>query len=373
MERIAIVSNISWTLYNFRLGLAQEIKNAGYEPILISFPDKYAKILSANGWKFIPLKHFERTGINPIKDLLVLFELIKLYKSLKITCAFHYYSKSLVYGNLAASLLKIPFIPTIAGLGGPFSDSRPIVRALIRLLYKISFANSKRVVFQNDEDLNFFVRANIIKNKKAVLIEGSGIDLMKFNPSKYAEPRQDMLVFLMYARLTKLKGVEFYVEAAKAIKKKYKNTEFRLAGTFESDRQAVKKEDVLKWHNEGIINYLGVITDIPNELSQSHTVVLPSFYWEGLPRTLIEAAAMAKPIITTDNVGCRQVVTHGVNGFLVAKKSTGALISSLEHFISLSVADRLKLGETSRQIALERFDEKIINKRYISLIKEVTK
>jgi glycosyltransferase involved in cell wall biosynthesis len=371
MKKIAIVTNISWNIYNFRIDLVRAIKKAGYQPVLIAATDKYAKLLIEDGWTFIPVDNMERTGTNPFKDMVTFFDLLRIYRSHKIDLALHYHSKPLIYGNLAATLLKIPFIPTITGKGGPFSDDRKIIKLLVSFLYRLSFRKSAKVVFQNNEDMDFFVEEGITKRAKAELAEGSGIDLIKFDADRYTKPDNEKVVFFMYSRLTHAKGVTFYVDAAKKITKKYKNVEFKLAGTFESDRLAIKKEDMALWHKQGHINYIGVTTDMPLELSRSHVIVLPSYYSEGLPKSLIEAAAMSKPIITTNNVGCRQAVQHNVNGYLVPVKDSDKLAEAFEDFINLSDDEKKAMGAASRKAAETRFDKKIVVQKYMSLINNI--
>jgi len=367
-QKIAIVTNIAWNIYNFRKDLICAIKEAGYEPVLMAAPDKYAEKLKEEGWKFIPLRNLERTGINPIKDLLLLFSLIKIYKTLSIKCALHYTAKPLVYGSLSASLLKIPYLPTITGLAGPFSGNRNIISKIVILLYKLSLRRSNKVIFQNNDDLNFFLQEKITKSQKTIIVNGSGINLNKFRAELYDSPPKDKIVFLMFARLSKTKGVEYFVSSARAIRKKFSHVFFKLAGPFDNDKLAICKEEVEKWQEEGVVEYLGVSDSIQNEISKAHVIVYPSYYKEGIPKSLIESAAMSRPIITTNNVGCREVVENGVNGFLVPIKNTQALIEACERFIQMSDKEREKFGEASRQIALEKFDGQKINRKYITLI-----
>jgi glycosyltransferase involved in cell wall biosynthesis len=367
---VAIVANIAWCLYNFRRDLARAIKEAGYEPILIAGYDKYAEKLKEEGWDFVPLKNMERTGINPIKDLKLLFDFIRIYKTFSIKCALHYDAKPLVYASLSASFLNIPYLPTIAGLGGPFSGNRTIISIIVTLLYKLSLRRSYKVIFQNNEDLNFFLNKKITSSQKTLLVPGSGVDLDKFRSELYGVPPKDKIVFLMFARLSRAKGVEYYVNAAREVKKKFPNTLFRLAGPFDSDKLAIKRIEVEKWQREGLIEYIGVSDFIQKEISEAHIIVYPSFYKEGIPKALIESAAMSRPIITTDNVGCREVVEHCVNGFLIPVKNTRALIEACERFIQMSDEEKNKFGKASRQIALEKFDEKKIIPKYVTLITE---
>lgn len=367
--RVAIVTNIAWNIYNFRRGLAEALRNAGYEPILIAAPDDYSERLKQEGWTFEPVHHLERTGMNPLKDVLLFTEFVRLFKKHHIKCALPYNAKPLVYASLAASKLSIPYIPSITGLAGPFSGDRLLVGKLVTQLYIRALKKSFRVIFQNNEDRDFFLKKKITSAAKTVLIEGSGVNMEKFKAELYGTPPRDKIVFLMFARLSRAKGVEDYIEAGRAIKKKYPHVVFKLAGPFDSDKLALSKEDVDAWHNEGVIEYLGVSDFIQKEISEAHVIVYPSYYREGIPKSLIESAAMSRPIITTDNVGCREVVKNNVNGYLVPVKDAQALTDACEKFVLLSDEHRAVMGTASRQLASERFNETKVVTAYIDLIR----
>ena len=367
---IAIVTNIAWNLYNFRYGLAEAIKKAGYEPVLIAAPDSYVQKIEEAGWNFIPMRHLERTGINLLKDVLLFKEFITVYKHYNISFCLHYNAKPLVYAGLAASFLNIPYISTITGLAGPFSGNRYIISKIVSFLYKISLKKSHKVLFQNEEDRTFFLDKKIVEQNITAIVEGSGVNMDKFKQNLYATPIKKDIVFFMFSRLSKAKGVENYVEAARVIKKQYKNVRFLLAGPFDHDKLAIKKQQVERWESEKVIEYLGVSDHIQEEISKADIIVYPSYYREGVPKSLIESAAMSRPIITTDNVGCREVVKDGVNGFLVPVKDVSALVAACEKFILMSEAQRKAFGEASRKLVEERFAETSVTSLYVKLIKE---
>lgn len=372
-ERVAIVTNIAWNLYNFRRGLALAIQNDGYEPVLMAAPDSYEKKLEEEGWLFVPIMHLQRTGINPLTDFKLFLEFKKVFRDYNIKVALNYNAKPLVFASLAASSLGIPFIPTITGLAGPFSGDRVMISKIVTVLYKIALKKSSQVIFQNTEDREFFIRENIVALNKTKLVNGSGVNMEKFRTEDFDHAPKDKIVFLMFSRLSVMKGVEYFANAAREIKKKYPNTEFKLAGPFDEDKYAVKKEDVKKWQEEGIIEYLGKSDFIQNEISMAHIIVYPSYYKEGIPKALMESAAMSKPIITTDNVGCREVVKNGYNGFLIPVKNLNALIEACEKFILMNEAGRSEMGKASRKIAEDKFDEKEVFSVYRYLIKEYVK
>ncbi|TKK67973.1 glycosyltransferase family 4 protein [Ilyomonas limi] len=365
--KVAIVTNIAWNIYNFRRGLANAIKEAGYEPILMAADDEYAEKLKREGWHFIPLKNMERAGMNPLADVKLMLDFIKIYKENDIKCALHYNSKPLIYASLSASFLKIPYLPTITGLAGPFSGNRTITSKIVTLLYRYSLRNSYKVLFQNNEDLRFFLDKKITQYEKTIVVPGSGVNLDEYQSAPFSFPPGDKIVFLMLARLSRAKGVEYYVHAARAVKKRFPNAIFRLAGPFECDELAISRQEVDGWQREGAIEYVGVSDGVKKEISEAHVIVYPSYYREGIPKALIESAAMSRPIITTDNVGCREVVQHGVNGFLVPIKNTEALAKACERFILLSEEEKIKFSTASRKIS-QQFDEKKVLPEYISLI-----
>jgi glycosyltransferase involved in cell wall biosynthesis len=373
LKRVAIVTNIAWNLFNFRRGLAKAIKDAGYEPVLIAAPDAYSKRLVDEGWHFIPMQHLERTGVNPVKDLLLLKEFIDLYREQNIKFALHYNAKPLVYASLAAAALKIPYIATITGLAGPFTGNRAVIRQIVTVLYRLAFSRCQRLGFQNKEDLKFFLDKKMISKTKTFLVEGSGVNMDDFRAELYGQPPVNKTVFLMFARLSWAKGVKYYFEAAKIIKAKYPNVVFKLAGPFDGDSLSISKHQIDEWHNSGFIEYIGVSDFIQREISEAHVIVYPSYYREGIPRSLIESAAMSRPIITTDNVGCREVVNDGVNGYLVPVKNSVALAQAFEQYLNLTNEQKSDMGNASRKIALERFDERLILSRYLSFIREKLK
>jgi len=365
--KVAIVTNIAWNIYNFRRGLANAIKEAGYEPVLLASPDQYAAKLEKEGWHFIPLKNLDRAGVNPIADLRLMFDFMAIYKKHSIECALHYTAKPLIYASLSASFLKIPFIPTITGLAGPFSGDRPVIRKIVTLLYRYSLKNSYKVLFQNSEDLDFFLNKKITKSWKTSVVPGSGVNLDEYQSESFSSLPNDKIVFLMFGRLSKAKGVEYYINAAREIRSRFPNTIFRLAGPFECDELAISKQEIERWHQEGVIEYVGFSDNIRKEINEAHVIVYPSYYREGIPKSLIESAAMSRPIITTDNVGCREVVQDGVNGFLIPMKNAQALTEACERFILLSDEERSKFSSASRQIS-HKFDEKKVIPEYIKLI-----
>jgi glycosyltransferase involved in cell wall biosynthesis len=366
-KKVAICLNASWNIYNFRLNLARALKKAGYEVVLIAPYDKYSELLKKE-FEYYDI-YMNNKGTNPIEDMKTLLEFFKLFKKIKPDVMLGYTIKPNVYGNMAAHSLGIKTINNIAGLGTLFSNGG-ILTKIAKFLYKISQKNSSQIFFQNREDYEMFTSENIVDKNKCDILPGSGIDTTKFVP---IETKKDgVFRFLLLSRMLWEKGVGEYVEAAKIIKQKYKNVEFQLLGFLDvSSRSAISKEQMDEWVKEGYVTYLGVSDNVKEIIAKVDCVVLPSYYREGTPRTLLESASMAKPIITTDNVGCRNIVDDEVNGYLCNKKDVNDLIEKMEKMLNLSEEERKKMGEAGREKMIKEFDEKIVIDKYLQAIKEL--
>ena len=307
---------------------------------------------------------------NPFADILLYFRLKSKIKLIKPDVILSYTIKPNIYGGIVARRLKIPFIANITGLGTTFNGNY-LVKKMVEKMYKWSFLNINKVFFQNKDDRELFFDYKIINEEVAGLLPGSGVNLEEFIPVK-KEINQEKIVFLLIARLIREKGIEEYVVAAKHLMEKYDNLEFQILGKYESDcLTGISNEKISKWEKRGLIKYLGVSDDVRNEIKECDCGVLPSFYREGVPRTLIEMAAMGKPLITTDNVGCREIVEHLYNGYLCKKQDTKDLIKKMEMFINLSLIKKKMMGENSRKKVEDEFDEKIVINKYLQEIKNI--
>jgi len=303
-----------------------------------------------------------------------LFDFYKILRDEKPDVYLGYTVKPNVFGSLAAHIHGIRVINNIAGLGTVFGN-KSWITAIVRQLYRFALSRSEKVFFQNCDDKSYFIKEGLIKENISDLLPGSGVDLQKFYPRARdlllpESTKRVSVKFLMSARLLWDKGVGEFVEAARSLKVKYRNVEFNLMGFIdESNPQSVAASDIQRWVEEGVILYLGVASDVRPALHDADCVVLPSYYREGVPRSLLEAAAMAKPIITTDSVGCRQVVDDEVNGFLCKARDATDLASKMERFLQLTPKERELMGISGRQIAVNRFDEKLVIMKYLELIK----
>ncbi len=365
--KIAIVSNTSWSIYNFRLGLIRTLKELGHDVFLISPKDNFSAKLIAEGFSYQNI-YMDNYGTSPFNDLKTLRQFIKIYKTHAFDLIFHYTIKPNIYGSLAAYRCNIPSVAITTGLGHLLSYKNVLVQFIVLQSYKMASRLSQQVWFLNEDDQHVFVEKGIVKKEKTYLLQSEGVNTDRFKPKRPFEC-SPVVKFLFAGRIIWDKGVGEYVNAAKIIKTKYPNVEFQLLGFINPNNpNSVPIIDIEKWQKEGILNYLGETTDIRKYIDEACCVVLPSYYREGISRVLLEAASMGKPIITTDNVGCRDVVDHKVNGYLCQKKNTEDLALQMEQFMQLTCDERKAMGNNGRQKVLNEFDEKLIIQNYLDFI-----
>ena len=364
-KKIAIVSNLSWNLYNFRLSLMNAMRDAGYEVVAIAPYDKYSQKIMDAGFEFHDIK-INAQGINPLEDARTTYAFYKLFKKISPDVLCQYTIKPNIYGSFVARYLKIRMINNIAGLGTLFVKES-VVTKIATLLYKVSQSKADKVFFQNRDDFNLFTDKGIIAANKCDVLPGSGVDTYRFKPQYKAENKK--IRFLVIARMIWEKGIGEYVQAAREIKKTNFNVEFCLLGFLDVQNPgAITKAEMDAWVEEGVINYLGVSDNVDEIIQTADCVVLPSYYREGTPKTLLESGSSAKPIITTNSVGCRDVVDDGVNGYLCEPRSWEDLKLKMEMFLDLNYAERLVMGMKSREKIKREFDEKIVIDKYLEFI-----
>jgi len=368
--RIAIVTNSSWSAYNFRFNLARAIIEDGHDVIfIIPFDNNYSEKLQKS-FKCHNLS-IDPKSINPLKDLKTFFNLLRIYNQVKPDIICHFTIKLNIYGSVAARFFKIPSVANITGLGTLFIK-KSIITYFSELLYKLSLIFSYKTFFQNTEDLNYFLEKKIISKANTQLLPGSGVDLNKFQFSPLLI-KNDKFIFLLISRLLRDKGIYEYIEAIKLIRHRYpdKLIEFQLVGDAESsNRTAIKISELEDWINKSWVNYLGVTDQIENIISECHCVLLPS-YREGMPRSILEAFAIGRPVIVSDVPGCRDIVDHKTNGLLCKVKSSEDLARKMITMMRISQDTRNKLAKNGRKKVESLFDEKIVIKAYLKVIKDI--
>ena len=367
--KIAIVLNTSWNIYNFRMNFVKTLLDKGFEIHTIAPHDSYTHYLEEAGCIHHDIKMDSR-GVNPVKDTALFFELLSTYKKVKPDLILHYTIKPNVYGTLAASFLKIPSINNVCGLGTVFLKKN-LVSHIAMMLYKIAFRFPKKVFFQNSDDLALFLDRKLIDPKLADLIPGSGIDLTRFTPIEFK--RNEVFTFLLISRLITDKGILEYVEAIQKLKSKGLQARFQLLGAKDpKHKRGIQLPVIESWIESGTLEYLGRTDDVRGFIENADCVVLPS-YREGTPRTLLEAASSAKPIIATDVPGCHHVVEDQYNGLLCKLKSADDLAEKMEKMASLDEDTLQKFGKNGRRKIESQFDEKLVINKYLHEIETLKK
>lgn len=364
MPKVVIALNTAWNLVNFRAGLIRAMVASGYEVVAVAPPDEYASHLAALGCRYIPLP-MDNKGTHPGRDFLLLWRFYQLLRRERSDVYLAYTVKPNVYGSLAAHALDTPVINTIAGLGAVFIKDSWLTR-LVRALYRLALSRSAKIFFQNNDDRQMFVSGGLVAHAATDWLPGSGIDLAKF--TTVTLPSQSPIRFLLIARMLWDKGVGEFVEAARLLKRRGINADFCLLGFLDvQNPAAISRKQIDAWVEEGVVRYLGVTDDVRVEIAVADCVVLPS-YREGTPRALLEAAAMGRPLITTDAVGCREVVDDGVNGFLCRIKDPVDLANNMARVLALQPSEREAMGLRGREKVEREFDENIVIQKYLEAI-----
>jgi glycosyltransferase involved in cell wall biosynthesis len=365
--RIAIVINTSWNIFNFRLSLVKALLAEGHEVLAIAPQDDYSDRLIAVGCKFIPVKM--EKGTNPFTDLLLTHRLYKAYKAAKPDVILHYTIKPNIYGAIAAHWAGIPAINNVSGLGTVFI-TKDYISAIALRLYKLSFKYPAKVFFQNNDDRRLFLLNKLVVANNTEVLPGSGINLQEFVPAPHFK-RNEQFTFLMVARILYDKGIVEFIQACKIVQEEFPDIKCQLLGKVdERSRSGIKKINLEEWLATGVVEYLGKTDDVADRISEADCIVLPS-YREGTPRTLLEAAAMGKPIIATNVPGCREVVQEGGNGFLCRVRNAEDLADKMKQMLRTDNNKLEQMGRTSRQIAITRFDDRIVIQKYKQAIEEV--
>ena len=364
-RKAVFVANTGFALFNFRMSLIEHLCTTGWEVIAAANDEgNYKSKFAAKGINFVDLQ-IDHKGKNPFFDMLFIAQLFRLYKLEKPNLVHHFTIKPVIYGSVAAKLARVPrIVNTVTGLGYAFLKD-DFFQKMVANLYRIALVGRPSVIFQNQDDQDFFVAKGIIKEHQSHLVPGSGVDTKKVYP--IGKKRANIcLKFLFVSRMLWSKGVAEFVAAAEKVKRQYPEVEFLMAGGFSGGGSAANPDAVpVQWLQEKndrkIITWLGRISNekVLLLMDQCDVFVLPSYYPEGIPRTMIEACAMGKPIITTDTPGCREAVRSGENGFLVRPKDIGALVEKMRYFL-LHPDEIITMGDRSRYKAETDFDEEIV-------------
>lgn len=364
--RICVVLNASWNIVNFRLGLMNALRSEGHEVIAIAPRDAYSDRIPFP-YLELPMKP---DGTNPIEEIRLFANFIRLYRKARPDLVLQFTPKPNLYGSTAARLLGIPCMSNIAGLGTLFT--RPGWRKRIfEKAFSWALRKNSQVFFQNKDDQGYFLERGIVMPSQAKRVPGSGVNLAHFAPGEGGRT-EGPIRFLLLSRLLWEKGVGDFVEASRMLKSMRVEAECRLLGFLDARNPgAIPRAVVEQWQSEGVVRYLGTSDDVRTHIAEADCIVLPSTYREGVPRALLEAAAMAKPIIAYENVGTRELVEDGKNGFLVAPKDVPALAAAMARIAGMRDEERLALGRAGRRKVSEEYDEALVIDSYREAIREL--
>jgi glycosyltransferase involved in cell wall biosynthesis len=362
--RIAVVANTAWYLVNFRLNLMRALQAAGHEVVAVAPPDTMqSERLRAAGVTFVSVP-ITGAGTHPLRELQSVLALRRVFKAQGVQGVLSYTPKGNLYSALASLSLGLRFVPNVSGLGRSFIRQN-WVTVVVKLLYRLTLGRAHKVFFQNLDDMELFVKDRLVPADRCERLPGSGVDLERFTLAPMPQHEQEAPVFLLVARLLWDKGVGEFAEAARQVRVSHPLARFQLLGFLDVDNpSAVPRLQVEAWEEEGVLVYVGATDDVRPFISEADCVVLPS-YREGVPRTLLEAAAMGRPVITTDAPGCRDTVKDAVTGFLCRPADSEDLASKLKDFLAMSPLSRQVMGERGRQRVEENFDEQLVLAAYV--------
>ena len=361
-EKFVIHGNDLNFFMRFRLDFAKALIEKNYEVHLVVSSENKIIIDELKQYNIkCHYKSFERAGMNIFRDAMYIFQLVSLFKSINPKYMMSYNIKPNIYGVIAAWLARVPKrYMLITGLGFSFGEKAGFLKILVSRLYRISMGCSTWVFFQNPDDQSLFEKLKIIKKNCSSVVSGSGVNLDQYKKI----PLPNSLKFIMVARILKDKGIQEYIEAAMLVRKQNPKVEFIYVGDLDDNPMSISKKQLDLWKASSGIKFYGQLKDVRPALGESSVFVLPS-YREGIPRSVLEAMSMGRPIITTKAPGCKETVKEGYNGFLVDIKSVEALVTAMEKFINQPSLVK-SMGDASRVYAEERFDVNLVNQTMIS-------
>lgn len=359
-SKVFLVSRCAWTLFNFRRGLIESLVARGAQVTCGGAGDDgFGPNVEALGARFVALP-VDRRGTHLGADLRLFWTLYRWYRRERPDVVHHFTIKPVIYGSLAARLARVPrIVNTVTGLGHVFIEGSWGLRRLVELLYRLALYGAHFTFFQNEDDRRLFQDRRLVPEARAGLLRGSGVDLERFRPPEEAPAQNEGCRFLFVGRLLREKGIHELVAAARRIKRHHPEASVQLLGRRdERNPSVVTVEELAAWEEEGVVRWLGEVTDVRDILAAADVVVLPS-YREGTPRALLEAAAMGKPVIATDAVGCREAVDDEKTGLLVPVRDANALGNAMIRLID-DPDLRHRLGGAGREKMAREFDERAV-------------
>ena len=353
---VALVANTAWSIYNFRRGLIRRLIQEGFKVYAIAPLDDYADKLTAEGVTFVRLR-LKPYGMSPLEDLLTTRQLFLLYRRYRFDQIIHYTIKPNIYGSIAARLARCRHIAVVTGLGTPMAYTG-VKGRIIKQAYRFGLRCSDEVWLLNDHDREVLVRAGWIAPDRIRLLPSEGINTRRFVGNQLSDSTTRIKRFLFAGRLLKEKGILDFIAAAKIITARYSHVRFEVVGFVHPHHpQSITLDDLEQWQRAGYINYLGSHEDVRPYINRATAVVFPSYYGEGISRILLEAASMSRPIITTDHVGCRDVVIPDTTGFLIPPRDIKAIVAAMAQIIHMPTSELRHMGQAGRRFVQTHFEE----------------
>lgn len=367
MKKFILISPKNRTAYNFRGDLIQDISAKGYDVIVTGPNRDNIDRIEALGARFVEIP-MNKTGVNPFSDLKYTYRLFNLFRKERPEIILGYTIKPVIYGSIAARMARVKNVTSmVTGIGYLFASKTTkakIIRQISSILYRIGFKCSDNIIFQNKDDQEEFISYKLCDRSKTHVVNGSGVNMLKFKPTVMP----DQLTFFFLGRFIYSKGILDFLEAASIIKSKYPELRFIILGKFENINDAVPKEIIDSYVDNGIVEHFPETDNIAKYYAQTSVFVLPTYYREGTPRVILEAMACARPIITTFTPGCKETVIDGINGFFVESKNPEQLAQKMEEFIKNPDLVS-QMGNESYKICKDKYDVNIINKEMLNIMK----
>lgn len=362
---VFLTSNTSWYLYNFRRSTIKALHARGKRVVCLSPPDEFSqRLVKELGVDHIALP-LEGKSVGVLQELRSLRFIWNVMREYQPAFVFNFTVKMNIYSGLVCALQKIPFANNISGLGTAFIHDSWLFRR-VRQAYGLVNRRAQHLFFQNEDDLAVFRDMGLLGETAFSLLPGSGVDLRHFQRSPL--PANGPLTFIMIARLLGDKGVREYAEASRLLKDQGRDVRCLLVGPLGvSNRTAISEDEVAQWQRQGVLEYLGATDDVRPLIQSAHVLVLPS-YREGMPRTVLEAAAMGRPAIVTDVPGCRQAIEPDVTGWLCDVRSPGSLARQMSRVDDMSPAQRQQAGEAARARMEAGFSEELVVQAYLGCL-----
>lgn len=366
-HRVAVLANTAWYLANFRLNFMRALRQEGYEVVAIAPPGPGSEALQAAGieWHAFPL---DAKGTHPGRELRSVLQLRQALRDARVDVVCSHTPKGNLYTAMARWGLGLPQVAGVSGLGSSFL-SQNWVSQVVRLLYRMTFRRMAWVFFENRDDLQLFVKDGLVRPERAVAIPGLGVDLDHFAFAPL--PTQGPFRFLMVARLLGDKGVREYVQAARLLRARHPDWQFDLlGGTTPDNPSAIPAQELAAWQQEGVVNHRGQVDDVRPLVAGAHCVVLPS-YREGMSRTLLEAAALGRPLVASDVPGCREAIVPGRNGLLCPARNAEALAAALQQVALMPPEALATMGRASREHVEQHFSEDRVTQAYLQALRQL--